>query len=494
MKRLAPWGMLIAAGVARVPDGAAAGPRLDGQHARLAFHTALNFDNTEAQRGILNSWVASVIAHVGPPSEDHVLSKSGLLSYLRSLMTDEIASMSKYAHVDIASYAGTRDFQCEHIRQSTPMNSVDGMWANMFVPDTVPRPYTLIVDKIRFEEQGEGDLKKNHPWMWGQTAASVGFEFPPVASRDFAYNSDFRDQSFWNAALTASVGRLHGWIPETLGMIAFLEMRSSASCHRQVLFMKHHGIDFSYYQVHRSIDNPHTGHGSQILDAIDDYMSGFASPEEEQEMALRIYKGYHSFEFTIHAVYEAIEEHLPTGGCPGKKSPRADSACSVDSNRSAINQQPSALSIGSDRFATRQNYAASSDNSNRSPASHQPVILGVASSRSANGTAPGTPVAYSTERIAELDKAMEQFIARHPLAYAAHRGPEHKLLQTPGVMVSYLRRRCQLFPAGSLSDTPFLRLFDFGGPMYGVGTRDDRALLQEFAGLNQYLCVVPEKA
>lgn len=442
MEGFAPWVLLIVLAVGAQPvasNGQTA--LLDGQHARSAFHTAMNWNNTEAQRAILNSWVVEVLARVPPPATETLYSKHGLVSYLQDSMMKEIADMDNYTAADILANAGSMDYQCERIRQNTPMNVVDGMWANMFVPDTVPRPYVLIVDKIRFEEQGEGDLKKNHPYMWMRTAASVGFVFPPVASPDFAYSLSFQDQSFWNGALTAAVCRLQTWIPELLGMIAFLEMRSSAPCHRQILHMKHHGLDFSYYQVHRSIDNPHTGHGAQILEAINDYMSGAESPEEEKEMALRVYKGDHAFEFTIDAIDEAVEQHLPMGGgCPGEQSGQYETSCRTDSGR------------------------------HRSSDHHSSVV------------------AYSTAQITAIDQAMEQFIAKHSFAYAFHRGPEKEHLRTPGDMISYLRQRCDLFLAESVHDAAFLRLFNFGGPMYGVGTADDRALLRDFAMMNRYLC------
>lgn len=307
----------------------------------------------------------------------------------------------------------------------------------MFVPGAVPKPYTLIVDKIRFEEQGEGDLSKNHPYMWMRTAASVGYAFPPVESSDFAQRADFDDKAFWNAALSASVGRLPNWIPETLGMIAFLEMRSSAPCHKQIQNMKWHGLDFSYYQVHRSIDNPHDGHGAQILQAIDAYVSEAGSSEEETERVRRIYRGYHAFEFTIDAIDEAVEHRLPTGGCPNASSAGAD---------------PQSVGHDGER-------------------------------RSGEGQG-------SAERVIAITQGMERFVERHAFAHVFHKGMTKNMLQQPSRMVQYLRERCDLFLPGDIEATKFLRLFRHGSPMYGVGASEsDVTLLRSFALLSQELCI-----
>mmetsp|Transcript_134858 Transcript_134858/g.336509 ORF Transcript_134858/g.336509 Transcript_134858/m.336509 type:complete len:448 (+) Transcript_134858:41-1384(+) len=410
-------------------------PQLDGQQARGAFTVAMNFQGHKNETAILNAWVAAVLAQV-PPSTA-VTSKIALLRYLSDLMMDEVIALTNDTSADVVAKARDLNFQCERIRQNTPMNVVDGMWANMFVPGAVPKPYTLIVDKIRFEEQGEGDLNKNHPYMWMRTAASVGYTFPPVESSDFAQRADFDDKAFWNAALSASVGRLPNWIPETLGMIAFLEMRSSAPCHKQIQHMKWHGLDFSYYQVHRSIDNPNDGHGAKILQAIDMYVSEAGSLEEEMDWVQRIYQGYHAFEFTIDAIDEAVEQRLPTGGCPEAGSIVAD-AQSLDHDK-------------------EQSSGAGQSN---------------------------------TERVIAITQGMERFIERHAFAYVFHKGVKKDIMRHPSRMVQYLRERCDLFLPGDIEATQFLRLFQHGGPMYGVGASDsDVALLRSFASLSQELCI-----
>lgn len=309
------------------------------------------------------------------------------------------------------------------------MNMVDGMWANTFVPDAVPKPWVVIVDKIRFEEQGEGDLAKNHPYMWNRTAASVGFAFPPVAAEAFALHPGFDDRAFWNAALTASVGRLHGWVPEKLGMIAFVEMSSSSPCHKQIQHMKAHGLDFSYYQVHRSIDNPHSGHGAQIFEAIKGYLSEASGVGQERDWSQRVCRGYHAFEYTIDAIDAAVAERTPSGGCPKPSTP--SSTC----------------------------------------------------------TASAATVPATEEHHARIVRDMEHFVERYPQAHLFHRGEPRRLLQQPGEMVRYLMQRCELFRPGETSATGFMRLFAPGGPMYGIGsTSEDRSVLSEFASMVQRSC------
>ena len=63
------------------------------------------------------------------------------------------------------------------------------MWANTFTPTAVPKKWQLLVEKIRWEEQGEGDLAKNHPYMWQQLTKSIGLSFPEPEAAGFATHS-----------------------------------------------------------------------------------------------------------------------------------------------------------------------------------------------------------------------------------------------------------------------------------------------------------------
>lgn len=315
------------------------------QRAREVFHVAMNYGGTSQERQLLDQYIKDVLDSTKVPQ--NIESSHMLHQYLQRLMLDEVQALRNYTPEMVRENAGTLEFQCERIRQNTPMNMVDGMWANTFVPDAVPDPWTLIVDRIRYEEQGEGNMSKNHPFMWQRTAASVGYNFPPINSLEFAYLKQFANKSFLNAALTASVGRVPGWVPEKLGMIAFLEMRSSAPCHKQIQHMKVHGLDFSYYQVHRSIDNPHDGHATQIMDAIDAFMLGSSNRQEEIGRIQGIIRGYHAFEFTIDAIDAAVDEMLEHGGCPTQSM--------NDANR--LVQPPSRTESSMLHFLTKHSHA-----------------------------------------------------------------------------------------------------------------------------------------
>lgn len=399
------------------------GNKLDGKDARKVFHVAMNFDRSQNATVLLSEYIQNVIAQV-PPNKS-IDSKQTLLEYLNKSMLDEVAALENYTERDVIKDARSRDFQCERIRQNTPMNLVDGMWGNSFIPDAVPKPYVAIVDKIRWEEQGEGDALKNHPYMWTQTYNSVGYSFPPTDSLEFSQHSDFEDKSFWNAALTAAVGRIGvpAWIPETLGMIAFLEMRSSAPCHKTIQHMKRHGLDFSYYQVHRSIDNPHDGHGVQALQAINDYLTNLASKKDQAEHSHRVYLGYHAFEFTIDAIDEAVDAHLPRGGCPQQH------ASGIVTRATTANEQ------------------------------------------------------------GDVNSAIAGFIKRHSGAFHFHKKIGKEIFQDPAKMVAYLQQeRCDLFEGTSPDESKFVRLFKHGCPMYGVGSWKDHAILKRFAAATWEMC------
>ena len=62
------------------------------------------------------------------------------------------------------------------------------MWANTFTPTAVPKKWQLLVEKIRWEEQGEGDLeaevaRQREQALWGalRKAEAKDFTSPPCA-------------------------------------------------------------------------------------------------------------------------------------------------------------------------------------------------------------------------------------------------------------------------------------------------------------------------
>ena len=100
-----------------------------------------------------------------------------LAAHIRELADAELRTVPGYREAEARRDAPSRDVVCERIRQETPANLVDGMWANTFAPTSVPTRWQLMVEKIRWEEQGEGELEKNHAYMWTQLLSQVG---PPA--------------------------------------------------------------------------------------------------------------------------------------------------------------------------------------------------------------------------------------------------------------------------------------------------------------------------
>ena len=166
------------------PEDRRLDPRVDNMTAREVFALGINYHGEEAEATVLRRYLVEALAQVRAKKQFEVASTFGsvrqLIAHIRKLADAELSTVPTYTTADARRDAPTRDVVCERIRQETPANLVDGMWANTFTPTSVPKKWQLLVEKIRWEEQGEGVLEKNHAYIWQELTRSVGLRFPPA--------------------------------------------------------------------------------------------------------------------------------------------------------------------------------------------------------------------------------------------------------------------------------------------------------------------------
>jgi hypothetical protein len=393
---------------------------VDGLSPRDVFHIGINYKGGDANASVLRRFLDATLASVrNMPSFNLAASFNSakqLVSHIKQLADAEIASVTAYGPEQARRDAPTKDYICERIRQETPANLVDGMWANTFTPSSVPERWQLLVEKIRWEEQGEGDLEKNHCYMWRKLTDSLHFGLPKVESREYADLPELSPRAFVNPSLATAFGHLHGYWPEKLGAIAYFETMSTPFSHRSAHQLRVHGVDPAWYVVHRSIDNGITGHSAMILDAIVDYIDGEVKRTGGNhtygaELARRVFAGFLLYESSFMLVDEAVRERMDSGnaGCPDPGF-----AWMVEFVRRFANEAT---------FFHKRNVSHT-DN--------------------------------ATVRLGEL------------------------MLSSPADFVRHMAGRCDLVKPDRPAESLLVKHFEFGGPMYGVASTEDLQHIQQW--------------
>ena len=449
-------------------------PIVDGLKPREVFHVGINFRGEEAEASLLRRYLEEALAQVRAKPKFAEAAAFGsvrqLVSHIRTLADAEMSTVPTYREEAARKDAPSKDVVCERIRQETPANSVDGMWANTFTPTSIPKRWQLLVEKIRcacarglaplrlptvarprrWEEQGEGELEKNHAYIWRQLTRSIGLRFPQTEDAAFAAHAELADESFVNPALATAFANLHGYWPEKLGAIAYFETMSSPFSHRSAQQLRLYGVDPSFYVVHRSIDNAKNGHAATILEAIVDYVdstaygastaarggrlgaageasgaqpihaSGAGAPgaPSEAELVARVFAGFLLYELSFSMLDAVAATRLAEGAtCP---------------------DEDFEWMVG---FVRR--FADEASPFHKRNVTSPPAAVAV----QADGSAVDEPAPHV--RLGEL------------------------MLEDPAAFVRHVSERCDLINAGVPESSKLLRYFGFGGPMYGVATADD---------------------
>lgn len=196
-------------------------------------------------------------------------------------------------------------------RLAAPVKYVDGSWLGGVhrVESTKPshRAASRIAWQILSEELGDGDLGKNHVWVYEQLVNSIG-----AGSIGLGHETKFisnvtnsnHETRVWSAAIAQLCVSLFPaeMLPEILGFNMAYE---SLPCHLLITIQefKELKLDPYYFVLHVSIDNGHSGHAAMGAAAVIAYMDSLPA-EEREEAWRRVQAGY------------ILAEGLPTTPAP----------------------------------------------------------------------------------------------------------------------------------------------------------------------------------
>lgn len=163
------------------------------------------------------------------------------------------------------------------LKQAAPVKYVDGAWLGHINKITTPfrfRKITKNAWQVMSEELGDGDLAKNHVYVYRQLLEDIDAGLPEADSEDFINPRHGLDQTrCWKAAVAQLLISLfpHDFLPESLGFNMAYE---SLPLHllKTVKELREVQLNPYYFELHVSIDNADSGHAAIAMTAVADYI------------------------------------------------------------------------------------------------------------------------------------------------------------------------------------------------------------------------------
>lgn len=163
------------------------------------------------------------------------------------------------------------------LKQAAPVKYVDGAWLGHINKITTPFKYrktTKNAWQVMSEELGDGDLAKNHVYVYRELMEDIGAGLPAADSEDFMSPQHKLDQvRCWKAAIAQLLISLfpHDFLPESLGFNMAYE---SLPLHllKTVKELREVRLNPYYFELHISIDNADSGHAAMAIAAVADYI------------------------------------------------------------------------------------------------------------------------------------------------------------------------------------------------------------------------------
>jgi hypothetical protein len=214
---------------------------------------------------------------------------------------------------------GTIEEAKKWLAQRAPVKLVDGAWLSHVHKITTPfalRGVTKDTWQILSEELGDGDLSKNHVFVYQQLLNEIGCPLPDPQSRDFirpCYLEAMNDEHSWKAAVAQLLISLfpNEFLPEILGFnlhYELISLEAMMATHE----LKDLGVNPSYFLLHICIDNADSGHTAMALLNVIGYLELVKATESEsalREKWKRVQAGY------------ALSKSLAVSPCDGIEFP-----------------------------------------------------------------------------------------------------------------------------------------------------------------------------
>ncbi|MES2937169.1 MAG: iron-containing redox enzyme family protein [Pseudomonadota bacterium] len=199
--------------------------------------------------------------------------------------------------------------------QLAPLLLIDGAWLQGFTDlefacSAVGQP----LFEIFWDELGNGLPQLNHPKIYRDLLRSMGVEMAATGAWEFAFDARFDDKSFEVPVYWLCLGKLPvTFQPEILGMNLAMELSGVGDGYREASrFLRAHGFDTQFVDLHNTIDNVGTGHSGWAADAIDAYMSEVVHRHHGDTAAAwrRVRTGYDSLAAAPGGVLQRLRERV----------------------------------------------------------------------------------------------------------------------------------------------------------------------------------------
>ncbi|KAF3092465.1 hypothetical protein TWF706_009033 [Orbilia oligospora] len=161
--------------------------------------------------------------------------------------------------------------------QSSPVKYVDGAWLGHINKITTPFGLRRVVKnawQVLSEELGDGDLEKNHVYLYRQLMEAVEPGFPAGDDVDFIDpRHGLNEYGVWKAAIAQLLISLfpHQFLPEIIGFNMHYEAMALETL-KVSKELKELGYDPYYFVLHISIDNADSGHTAIALETAMEYL------------------------------------------------------------------------------------------------------------------------------------------------------------------------------------------------------------------------------
>ncbi|MFW5443833.1 MAG: iron-containing redox enzyme family protein [Methylococcaceae bacterium] len=190
------------------------------------------------------------------------------------------------------------------LEQIAPMILIDGCWLqqSQVIQNVFPQ-VSEILFSIYCDEIGNGQLDKNHPYIFQQLLDSLSVDVPAVYSTEFVKHSGFINSAFDLPVYMLSLSSFSvQYLPELLGLNMAIELSGLGRGYMGLVDeWNYWGIDPAIASIHISIDNYVSGHTFLAKKAIQLYMDEILFRTGDRKMLdkhwQRIYCGYASLRF-----------------------------------------------------------------------------------------------------------------------------------------------------------------------------------------------------
>ncbi|KAK6529517.1 hypothetical protein TWF281_008688 [Arthrobotrys megalospora] len=163
------------------------------------------------------------------------------------------------------------------LKQSSPVKYVDGAWLGHINKITTPFGLRRVAKnawQVLSEELGDGDLEKNHVYLYRRLMEAVEPGFPAGDDIDFIDpRHQLNEPGVWKAAIAQLLISLfpHHFLPEIIGFNMHYEAMALETL-KVSKELKELGFDPYYFVLHISIDNADSGHTAIALETAMEYV------------------------------------------------------------------------------------------------------------------------------------------------------------------------------------------------------------------------------